>query len=150
MTTDDGGIALLERDEKTVSLGSATVTFKARGEETGGAYSVLEYTADPGAGSGMHRHQREDESFYILEGALTFQLEERKFKAGPGQFVRIAKGMRHAFVNGEAEPARCLIFCSPPGLEGFFEEFGEMLKVSPNGPSNEDVLALADRYGVEF
>jgi quercetin dioxygenase-like cupin family protein len=150
MVTDGEGVALLEGEEKSVSLGGAIVVFKATGKETGGAYALLEYTADPGAGSGMHRHFNEDESFYILDGALTFQIEERKIKATPGQFVFITRGARHAFVNAEAQPVKCLIFISPAGLEGFFEELGAMLAANPSGPSNEEVKALAARYKVEI
>jgi hypothetical protein len=50
MATDGEGVALLEGEEKSVSLGGATIVFKATGKETGGAYALLEYTADPGAG----------------------------------------------------------------------------------------------------
>jgi|GEM_PF-5926405 len=52
---------------KTVSLGGgSTMTFRVSGDDTGGAYSVLEYLAAPGAGSAMHLHRNEDESFFIL------------------------------------------------------------------------------------
>ena len=41
----------------------------------------------PGFSPPMHVHHREDESFYILEGELTLQCGERRFRAGTGAFV---------------------------------------------------------------
>ena len=135
---------------KTVSLGSSSMTFRVAGEDTSGAYSVLEYLAAPGAGSPMHTHKNEVESFYILEGAITFQLGEEKTKATPGMFVTIPRGVRHAFVNAEEEPARSLVILTPSGLEYFFLDMGELLKIYPGGPPEEVFLELTERYGLDF
>jgi quercetin dioxygenase-like cupin family protein len=136
---------------KTVSLGGgSTMTFRVSSEDTGGAYSVLEYVAAPGAGSTMHVHRNEDESFFILEGALTFQLGDNKTRATPGTFIQIPKGLRHAFVNAEPEPARSLVILTPAGLEYFFAEISELLSTYPSGPPAEVVRALTEKYGLDF
>ena len=136
---------------KTVSLGGgSTMTFRVSGEDTGGAYSVLEYMAAPGGGSAMHVHRNEDESFFILEGAITFQLGDDKTRATPGTFIHIPKGLRHAFVNAEPEPARAIVILTPSGLEYFFAEISELLKTYPSGPPIEVVRVLTDKYGLDF
>jgi len=134
----------------TVSLGSSSMTFRVAGEDTDGAYSVLEYLAAPGAGSPMHVHKNEVESFYILEGAITFQLGEEKTRATPRMFVTIPRGMRHAFVNAEEEPARALVILTPSGLEYFFLDMSELLKTYPDGLPEEVFLALTEKYGLDF
>jgi quercetin dioxygenase-like cupin family protein len=48
-----------------------TVTCKVVGEETGGAYALLEIQSPPQCGPPMHVHRREDKGFYVLEGALS-------------------------------------------------------------------------------
>jgi quercetin dioxygenase-like cupin family protein len=136
---------------RTVSLGGgSTMTFRVSGEDTGGAYSVLEYAAAPGSGAAMHVHRNEDESFLILGGAITFQLGDDKTRATPGMFIRIPKGLRHAFVNAEPEPARALVILIPAGLEFFFAEISELLRLYPSGPPAEAVQSLTDKYGLDF
>ena len=135
---------------RTVSLGASSMTFRVAGEDTGGAYSVLEYLAAPGAGSPMHSHKKEVESFYILEGAITFQLGNEKTLATPGMFITIPIGLRHAFVNAEAEPARSLVILTPSGLEYFFLDMSELLKTYPEGLPDEVFLALTEKYGLDF
>ena len=126
------------------------MTFRVSGEDTGGTYSVLEYLAAPGAGSAMHVHRNEDESFFILEGAITFQLGTEKTRATPGTFIHIPKGLRHAFVNAEAEPARSMVILTPGGLEYFFAEISTLLRTYPSGPPSELVQALTDKYSLDF
>ena len=47
-------------------------TVKASSETSDGRVAVIEQLAPQGAGSPLHVHHREDEWFYVLEGALTF------------------------------------------------------------------------------
>ncbi len=42
------------------------VTFKATGEETGGAYSLFEYVTHPQSGPPPHIQHRDEEGFYEL------------------------------------------------------------------------------------
>jgi mannose-6-phosphate isomerase-like protein (cupin superfamily) len=42
-----------------------------------------------------HKHDRDDEFFFILQGHLLIDLEDRTIDLGPGQGVTIPRGMRH-------------------------------------------------------
>src|SRR5687767_1929603 len=150
MSIELEGTRPLLSNGKTVLLGTSSITFRVAGEETGGAYSVLEYMAAPGAGSPMHVHKNEVESFYILDGAITFRLGEEKTRATPGMFISIPRGMRHAFVNAEEEPARSLVILTPSGLEYFFLDMSELLKTYPEGLPEEVFLELTEKYGLDF
>jgi quercetin dioxygenase-like cupin family protein len=134
----------------TLSLGSAQMVFRVTGEDTGGAYAVLEYIGEQGAGSTRHLHRNEDESFYILDGAMTFRLEGRTVRAGPGEFVSIPRELPHSFENAEQVPVRCMIILRPAGLEGFFVEIDALAREYPQGAPGEMVQALLDRYGLDF
>ncbi len=57
---------------ETVWLLGDLYTIKATSEATGGSYGAWETVAPPGSGPPPHRHQHQDEIFYILEGALEF------------------------------------------------------------------------------
>jgi mannose-6-phosphate isomerase-like protein (cupin superfamily) len=42
-----------------------------------------------------HKHDREDEFFFVLEGRLAIQLADRTVELGPGQGVVVPKGVMH-------------------------------------------------------
>ena len=129
-------------------------TIKATGKDTGGAYAMIEMLVPPQSGSPLHLHTREAESFYILEGTLSFWLADQKRTGGVGCLVIAPPGLSHAFKNEGDMPARALPLITPAGLEKFFEEVGSPLEASagPKEVSPEDlerVKATAPRYGVE-
>lgn len=42
-----------------------------------------------------HKHDDDDEFFYVIEGKLLIELEDRTIELGPGQGVTIPKGVMH-------------------------------------------------------
>jgi quercetin dioxygenase-like cupin family protein len=131
-------------------------TIKTSGEETGGAFALVEALVLPGGGPPPHIHHREDEAFYILEGELAFHVEGRDIIAGAGSWVTLARGGLHHFKNVSDRPARMLIAVTPAGLERFFLEVGRAVgdgdgETMPPTPEDiEKLLATAPRYGVEI
>jgi quercetin dioxygenase-like cupin family protein len=105
-----------------------SLTFKARGEQTGGALTAFESVAAPGEGPPLHRHPREDECIYVLEGDLRFILEGETRVAAAGSFVFIPRGTSHTWQNASGGPARLLAVFTPaaPGMEKFFDRAAEL------------------------
>ena len=66
-----------------------------------------------------HVHADEDDSFYILEGEISFELGEdgEQVVAGPGTFVLVPPGVRHGFANRRDTPARILNVHAPAGFD---------------------------------
>lgn len=50
-------------------------------------------------GPAEHAHADEDDAFYILEGELTFRVDDEEIVAGAGTFVLVPPGVRHTFEN---------------------------------------------------
>jgi len=132
-------------------------TFKAVGEDTGEAYTLCEVVVAPqGGGTPPHRHSRENESFYILEGELEFQLDEQTVVAAEGTFLHSPKGQLHRFTNISSIPAKILIWVTPAGFEKFIAEVGKSTntQVTPAptlSPEDlEKILATAPKYGIEI
>jgi quercetin dioxygenase-like cupin family protein len=90
------------------------------GQQTGGALSVME-NAVPARWDGppLHHHAF-DETFYVLEGELTFQVRDELFTAGRGALAFAPGGVVHTFANLGDAPARYLLLCTPAGFEGYF------------------------------
>lgn len=131
-------------------------TFLVTGEESGGAYFSMLAIVPPLGGPPPHIHEFEDETFYVLEGAPTFRLDEERIVAGPGDFVNIPKGTLHCFRNFSEDPMRMILTFTPAGIERFFEETLERAyDITQDPPDNIDEVSAryaeaAPRYGMEF
>jgi quercetin dioxygenase-like cupin family protein len=87
------------------------------GEQSYGALAIAESTIPAGAaGPPLHSHAF-DEAFYVLEGELTFQLEEEVMTAHSGELIFAPRGVPHTLANQSAEPARFLLVFAPAGFE---------------------------------
>lgn len=115
---------------------------RARGEHTGGQFSVLETRTPKGGGPPRHLHEREDESFYVLEGEFEITIGDESTTAKPGTFVFAPRGVPHGYVATEG-PGRHLTLVTPAGFEGFF---GDVAEAAIAGSTAVD--AVAKRYGV--
>jgi mannose-6-phosphate isomerase-like protein (cupin superfamily) len=128
------------------------IVVKATGPETGGAYSVLEFTAPAGGEFTIpHVHRGAEEGWYVLEGELTFRMADQTIHAPAGSFVLAPRGMLHSFGNMGTETARYLELFSPPGMERFFSDLAALAARSPNGRIDPQArIALAEKYGIEY
>jgi quercetin dioxygenase-like cupin family protein len=102
------------------------LTFKVRGEQTDGRLTVLENVVAPGDGPPLHRHDAQDEAWYVIEGELRFRLGDELATAPAGSFVYVPRGTPHCFVNAGDEPARILVLFTPAGMEPFFDRFAAL------------------------
>src|SRR6516162_1047446 len=98
------------------------LSFLALGEQTGGAYALIETANDPATGVRLHVHEREDETWLILEGEYFFQVGDQTFQAHAGDYVFGPRGVPHLYANQTASVARALIMVTPAGFEGFWRE----------------------------
>jgi quercetin dioxygenase-like cupin family protein len=156
MTIHQDGLLVESGQGRSYYFGQDLYTFKAIGEETGESYALCEVIAAPQGGTPPHRHSRENESFYIVEGELEFQLDEEVFTAKAGTFLYSPKGQLHRFTNATNKSVRLLVWVTPAGFEKFIEEVGKSVKgqVSAGASlSPEDldkILAAAPKYGIEI
>jgi mannose-6-phosphate isomerase-like protein (cupin superfamily) len=90
-----------------------------KGEDTGGAYTLFEANLPPmDIGPPPHIHRNEDVAFYIVEGRFRFSLEVKEFKAGPGDFVFLPRGLKHWLRNESNTIGKMLVISNPAGLKG--------------------------------
>jgi mannose-6-phosphate isomerase-like protein (cupin superfamily) len=107
------------------------LTFKVRGEQTGGTLTAFENMIAPGDGPPLHVHANEDEAWYILDGELRFRLDATIANAPAGSFVFVPRGTPHCFQNTGSEPARILVLFTPAGMERFFDRFAQLPAFDP-------------------
>ncbi len=88
-----------------------------RSEETGGQISVTEIVVAPhSAGPPLHTHDF-DKAFYMLEGELTFQVEDALMIKGAGELSFAPRNVAHTLANHSGAPARYVLVCTPAGFE---------------------------------
>jgi len=134
---------------KAIDLGSVGVRFLAYGEETGGGFSLVEHPIPPRTlVAPLHRHTREDEYSFVLEGRMGARLGDDVLHAEAGDLAFKPREQWHTFWNPDDAPCRILEIISPGGFEHFFEEMAEAL-----GSPDFSPMALAEigaRYGTEM
>ena len=130
-------------------LGSIGVRFMIDGVESGGRFSLVEHPMSARAlAAPLHRHTREDEYSYVLEGRMGALLGDEVLEAGPGDLVFKPRNQWHTFWNAGDEPCRILEIIAPAGFERFLAELVDL-----GGVTQADPQTLADlcaRYELEM
>lgn len=134
-------------------MGDTSTYFLATGEQTGGAFALVDERATQGEAVPLHVHRDDMESFYVLEGELTIYIGDAPgVRAAAGSFAHVPGGTVHGF-RVESTTARYLILTTPrhgefyraitvPSLPG-----GKRPVESVEGSQIKDA---AQRYGIEF
>ncbi|MFZ5781328.1 MAG: cupin domain-containing protein [Pseudomonadota bacterium] len=98
-------------------MGRIGAVFKADGAETASRYSISEWWLEARtSGPGPHSHE-EDDVFYVIEGTMSFLIDDRWTDCQAGSFVLVPGGMRHDFENRSPRRAGILNFSIPGGFE---------------------------------
>ena len=120
-------------------------------EEThAGGFSLVEHPMPPRAlAAPLHRHSREDEYSYVLEGRMGALLGDDVVHAEAGDLVHKPRDQWHTFWNAGDEPCRILEIIAPGGFEKFFDE---LVEAGAGGapPERQWLVATSARYGLEF
>jgi quercetin dioxygenase-like cupin family protein len=134
------------------------MTTKASSEETGGAYSLTEHLVTAAANPPMHIQTDEEESFYVLDGEVEFEVDGSTVLGRPGSFALVPRGARHTF-RVVSPTARMLVITSSPqgapegGLYEFFRALGSPAASrslpTPEAPDPVLVTSVGARHGIE-
>ncbi len=146
--------ALTKEEGQAVWFLNGLLILKATGEQSGGAFALIDNAGPPGGGSPYHVHHNEDEAFYVLEGEITVYVGEERIKAQPGTWVYGPREVPHGFrIEGDS-PARFLLLYTPAGFEQYFVEVGEPareLTLPPAEPPNmERLMSVSPKYDIEI
>jgi quercetin dioxygenase-like cupin family protein len=133
---------------------SGRLTVKAGGPEPGHAFSQIEVDDPQGTGPPLHIHHNEDETFYVLDGEVTFMVGDERIDVATGGYVFGARDVPHAYVV-RSERARMLVTASPGGIEQALVSLG--VPVTGDEPPTDAVMPPMDEmvrvmsgYGAEI
>jgi mannose-6-phosphate isomerase-like protein (cupin superfamily) len=136
-------------DGKAGTLGGIGVRFMIDGVEADERFSLVEHPMPPRTlAAPLHRHNREDEYSYVLEGRMGALLGDEVVYAEAGDLVFKPREQWHTFWNAADEPCRILEIISPAGFERFFDELVDLGGAVEAGP--EAMAELCARYELEM
>jgi mannose-6-phosphate isomerase-like protein (cupin superfamily) len=133
---------------KHFNMGDVGMDFKIRSGEIPSGVAVHEWElGSRKLSSPPHKHEHEDEVFYVLRGEVTVMQDENVATAGPGSYVVLPRGHFHTFWNAGDVPARMLVILSPGRLEQYFEKASQLIQ--PGAPPDLAQLGqLVQEYGL--
>ena len=101
-----------------------TMTIKARAEQLGGDFSIMQATVEPHQLLPPHTHLHEDQAVFIIDGELEFEIGGAgglRFSAGPGDVVLKPRGISHGFWNIGDVVVRYIELSGQNGFERFID-----------------------------
>ena len=105
---------------RTVTYGSgSSAELKLAGEQSGGEWAVVDWRVRAGDEPAMHTHTREDETMYVLEGAITAYVGDEKIEVEAGSYAALPKNVPHG-LTVRGDEVRLLVTLEPAGAEYFF------------------------------
>ena len=135
-----------------VALGSILLS----GEDTGGAYCLLDLKVAPGTGVPRHTHTREDEALFVLSGELEAIVGDEVFTLRAGETLMAPRNIPHQLRNSGAVINHYLIMFSPAGFEEFLKATSvpapgdAVAPAEPPAVAVRNVFELAAGYGIQF
>jgi mannose-6-phosphate isomerase-like protein (cupin superfamily) len=121
-----------------------TMRLIAAAADTGGRFTVLEQITPTGWGPPRHIHSREDEIFYILEGAYELHVGDERRTVSAGGCAILPRDVPHGFRNVAPAPSRLLCVITPGGLEEYFLAVAKC----PPPPNPAQLAELAQPFGL--
>ncbi len=134
-----------------VALGSILLS----GEDTGGAYCLLDLRVAPGKGVPRHTQTREDEAYFVHSGELEATVGDEVFTLRAGETLVAPRNIPHQLHNSGGVANHYLIMFSPSGFEEFLKATSVPAPdaVAPTEPppvAVRNVFELAADYGIQF
>ena len=142
--------------ENSVEFGNTVVSVLLDGEDTAGQFSMLEIVGRPGTEPPYHVHQNEDETFYILEGRISFMVDGVVYDLVAGDTMFLPRNVPHTF-RVRSEHARGILTVTPSGFDGYFRAIGRPVdsldtpKPAPPPPDiHERMAKISAQFGVRM
>src|SRR3954470_19421 len=146
MTSSPGGNPAVPRDRILEVFGETVIIRRDPAGQPIDA-AVVEEILPPGVGAPLHRHSREDEIFYVIEGTFRIWRGEEVLDVGPGGVALLPRDQIHTFRNVGEVAGRLLTVIVPAGFERFFEAIVDRGLADGD---DDQIAAVATEFGLEI
>lgn len=141
-------------EEKWYWYPGHSLTFKSIGKDTGGTCTWMLVENSPQEGVPFHKHLREDESFYVIDGQFEITVGEKTVVGGPGTYMYGPRGVQHRWTNVGSRRGRLLNVFTPSSIEDYFLAVAIPVASSSQQPSvdmtvlNARMAPLREKFGL--
>lgn len=104
-------------------------------------------TLPPGTFVPPHIHPEQDEFLYLLEGHFDFVLDGQELRGGPGDLVKLPRGVPHGIFNRSDRPIKTLFWVTP-SLR-LYDLFWALHNLGPDADPAE-VVAVSAAHAIDF
>ena len=111
-------------------MGGSTLEVLVDSAVSNGQVLIMRSNTTRGSGVPVHVHQREDEIFLLLNGALTVWAGDQRRELSAGGVAVLPRGVPHTYLVA-SDSATILEVITPGGLEQAFREAGWDLRNPP-------------------
>jgi quercetin dioxygenase-like cupin family protein len=141
----------LVTDHYDVTLGKLGARLDVAPTENEANVAVVEHTLPPHTlAAPLHRHSREDEISYVLDGEMTVLADDTLSTVSAGEPVVKGRNVWHTFWNAGDDPLRFLEIIAPGEFSEFFEEVAPLTPLDPSDrEAAAEFLRIGERYGFE-
>lgn len=126
-----------------IRYGGNDMKVKLGAVQSNGELTLIEDLIPPDSGPPLHVHEKENETYYVLQGEFEFVCGADRVTGGPGTFVFAPRGVPHRYKNIGAAAGRVLFGFTPAGIEEFFAELGAQEALNP-----QIMTEIARRHGI--
>ncbi|PGZ90663.1 quercetin 2,3-dioxygenase [Bacillus sp. AFS029533] len=126
------------------------------GEDTNGAFCVLHCNGKKDGGPPLHVHELEDETFYVLEGEITFFIGDQTILAKAGDYVFAPRGIPHTF-KVCSEETQFIVTAYPSGFDQFVKELSEPFykgfkkpEDPPSAKKIQKLIEVSKKYKISY
>jgi quercetin dioxygenase-like cupin family protein len=137
------------QDAETIHFFGTRMRILVSGEQTQGAFCLLEVRSPAGNATPPHVHHRETETIHLLEGKITCVLDGKPVAVTTGETVVLPPDVPHQLINGDQD-VRSLLMCTPAGFDGFVRAAGTATPVAPTPEGTARAVAVAATFGIEI
>jgi quercetin dioxygenase-like cupin family protein len=120
----------------------ALVTIKVPGEALEGRCTLIEFLIPKGASPPVHSHPA-DETFTMIDGALTFVADKERFLCEAGASWIVPREVHHTF-RVESETARLVAVYAPAGMDHCFRHAGLPASAATLPPADAPTRPLSE------
>lgn len=145
----------LQRMESYLFMG-ARIKPLLLSEDTGGSFTVFEFTETQGLEPPFHIHENEDEIWRIVDGEATFLLENKEIDACSGDTIFVPKGKLHTF-KLKTKTMTAILSLTSTDFETIVSELAMPVQSEedmPSGPPTKEqlgqLLELGKKYGLKI
>lgn len=132
---------------EALSVLGVGLRFLCGAEHTGSAWSLMENVIPRDAGPPPHFHAW-DEAYYVVSGAVEFEIEGERTTVAAGEFAYVPGGTVHGFRGASDAPSTMLIFDAPAHAGGFFKEMHREVREMPRDAGK--IPAIGAAHGIKF